>query len=132
MPWAPGPTLGFTQGAPWLPAAKEHAGLTVAAQEADRDSALAFSREMIAFRRGSAAMTVGDLTFLDVPEPILAFVRREGDEAIACVFNLSGEPRFVDVPELAGATLLEIRAGDADLRGGSIGLSEWAACFLRL
>ena len=56
----------------------------------------------------------------------------DGDEAIACLFNLSGEPRFVDAPELAGATLLEVRAGDADLRGGSIGLSEWAAAFLRL
>ena len=132
MPWAPGPALGFTEGASWLPAATEHAGLTVAAQEADRDSTLTFAREMIAFRRGSAAMTAGELTFLDVPDPILAFVRLEGDEAIACVFNLSGEPRFVDAPELAGATLLETRAGGADLRGASIGLSAWAAAFLRL
>jgi alpha-glucosidase len=137
MPWAPGPALGFTSGTPWLPTAAEHTGLTVAAQEADRDSTLAFAREMIGFRRGSAAMTAGDIAFLDVPDPILAFVRRPpessgGDEAIACVFNLSAEPRFADAPELAGATLLEIRAGDADLRGGSIGLSAHAAAFLRL
>ena len=132
MPWAPGPALGFTTGAPWLPAAKEHAGLTVAAQETDRESPLAFARTMIDFRKHSSAMTVGDLEFLDVPDPILAFVRRDGGEAIACLFNLSAEPRFVDAPELAGATLLEVRAGDADLRGGSIGLSAHAACFLRL
>jgi alpha-glucosidase len=137
MPWAPGPALGFTTGTPWLPAATEHAGLTVAAQEADRDSTLTFAREMIGFRRGSAAMTAGEITFLDVPEPVLAFVRRVpessgGDETIACVFNLSAEPRFVDAPELAGAILLEVRAGDADLRGASIGLSAHAAAFLRL
>ena len=132
MPWAPGPNLGFTSGTPWLPAAAEHRDLTVAAQEADPDSALAFSRAMIDFRRHSTAMTVGSLEFLEVPDPVLAFVRREGDEAIACLFNMSPEPRFVEAPELAGATLLEIRAGDADLRGGSIGLSAWAAVFLRL
>ncbi|MFI4966735.1 MAG: alpha-glucosidase family protein [Caulobacterales bacterium] len=132
MPWAPGHALGFTTGTPWLPPAREHAGLTVEAQEADPDSALAFARAMIDFRRHSAAMTAGDLAFLDVPGPVLAFVRRDGDEAIACLFNLSAEPRFVDAPELAGAALLEIRAGDADLRGGSIGLSAHAACFLRL
>jgi len=132
MPWAPGHALGFTSGEPWLPAAAEHADLTVAAQESDPESALIFSREMIDFRRGSAAMTVGGLEFLDVPEPVLAFVRREGDEAIACLFNLSPEPRFVEAPELEGGFLLETRAGDADLRGGSIGLSGHAAVFLRL
>jgi alpha-glucosidase len=132
MPWAPGPTLGFTNGTPWLPAAHEHADLTVAAQEADPESNLAFAREMIAFRKASPAMTSGGLEFLEVAEPILAFVRREGDEAIACLFNLSAEPKFVDAPELDGAILLDIRAGDAELRGGSIGLSAYAAAFLRL
>jgi alpha-glucosidase len=132
MPWSPGKNLGFTTGAPWLPAASEHAGLTVAAQEADPDSTLAFARQMIAFRKASAAMTVGDLEFLDLEAPVLAFIRREGEEAIACVFNLSGEPRFLDEPRFAGAALLDVRAGDADLRGGSIGLSAHAAVFLKL
>ena len=132
MPWAPGPMLGFTTGQPWLPAAAEHAQLTVAAQDRDPDSTLAFAREMIDFRKRSPAMTVGDLTFLDVPDPVLAFVRRDGEESIACFFNLSPEPRFVDAPELEGAILLETRAGDADLRGGSIGLSAYAAVYLRL
>jgi alpha-glucosidase len=132
MPWAPGPALGFTTGTPWLPAAHEHADLTVQAQEADPDSNLAFARQMLAFRKASPAMTVGNIEFLEVAEPILAFVRRDGDEAIACLFNLSGEPKFVDVPELDGAILLEVRAGDAELRGGSIGLSSYAAVFLRL
>jgi alpha-glucosidase len=87
---------------------------------------------MIAFRKGSPAMTTGGLEFLEVADPVLAFVRRQGDETIACVFNLSDEPRFVETPELEGAMLLEVRAGDADLRGGSIGLSAYAAAFLRL
>jgi alpha-glucosidase len=132
MPWAPGPALGFTTGTPWLPAAAEHADLTVEAQNEDPDSTLAFAREMIEFRKDSPAMTLGDLSFLDARDPVLAFVRREGDDAIACLFNLSAEPQFVEAPELTGATLLETRAGDADLRGGSIGLSGYAAAFLKL
>ncbi|MBS0361768.1 MAG: alpha glucosidase [Proteobacteria bacterium] len=132
MPRTEGPNLGFSTGTPWLPAAAEHAGLTVEAQEGDPESALAFARAMIDFRRHSEAMTLGELTVLDLPDPVLGFVRRSGDEAILCLFNLGAAPQFVEAPELAGATLLEARAGDADLRGGSIGLSPYAAAFLRL
>lgn len=132
MPWTPGPNLGFTDGTPWLPAAREHAGLTVAEQERDPDSALAFARQMIALRKASPALRLGELEFLEKDEPVLAFVRRHEGEAIACLFNFSDVPRFVDAPELAGAELLAVRAGDADLRGGSIGLSPHAAAFLRL
>ncbi len=132
MPWSPGPNLGFTTGEPWLPAANEHADLTVEAQGADDESTLAFARQMIALRKGSAAMTTGDLQFLGDDEHVLAFVRRDGDEAMACLFNLSPEPRFFAEPALEGAELLWLRTGDAELRGGSIGLSPHAAVFLKL
>ncbi|MGA0606387.1 alpha-glucosidase [Phenylobacterium sp. VNQ135] len=132
MPWQPGETLGFTTGEPWLPAADEHRGLTVAEQEKDVESTLWFARAMMAFRKSSAAMRLGQIEFLELEGPILAFVRRHGSEAVACLFNFSGEPRFVTAPQLAGAKLEDVRAGDADLRGGSIGLSPYAAAFLRL
>ncbi|MCR5874331.1 alpha-glucosidase family protein [Phenylobacterium sp. J426] len=132
MPWQPGETLGFTTGQPWLPPAAEHRGLTVAEQEKDVESVLWFARAMIALRKSSAAMRLGEIEFLDMDGQILAFVRRRGDEAVACLFNFSAEPRFVDAPQLAGAALLDVRAGDADLRGGSIGLSPYAAAFLKL
>jgi alpha-glucosidase len=132
MPWQPGETMGFSTGQPWLPPATEHRGLTVAEQEKDVESALWFARAMIALRKGSAALRLGEIEFLDLDGPILAFVRRHEDEAIACLFNFSAEPRFVTAPQLAGAELLDVRAGDADLRGGSIGLSPYAAAFLKL
>ncbi len=132
MPWSDEPSLGFTTGTPWLPAVAEHSALTVERQEADPESNLAFAREMISFRKASAALTMGSLEFLDVADPVLAFVRRWENETIACLFNLSAEPRFVEALELEGSILLEVRAGDAELRGGSIGLSGYAAAFLRL
>jgi alpha-glucosidase len=87
---------------------------------------------MIALRKSSPAMTTGDLQFLGDDDSVLAFVRREGGEAIACVFNLSAEPRVFADPAIEDAELLWLRTGEADLRGGSIGLSPHAAVFLRL
>ena len=133
MPWdAALPNLGFSEGEPWLPAAAEHRGLTVAEQEADPESNLAFARQMIALRKSSPAMTLGEIEFLDVAAPALAFVRRHGEEAVACVFNLSAEPQFVDLPQVEGGALHPIRAADADLRGGSLGLAPFAAAFVAL
>ena len=104
----------------------------MAEQEADDDSNLAFARQMIALRRHSPALSRGEIAFLEAPEPVLAFVRRWEDEAVACVFNLSGEPQFVDLPEVEGGALHPVRAGDADLRGGSLGIAPWSAAFVAL
>ena len=132
MPWAPGPTLGFTRGVPWLPAAEEHRGLTVAEQEADADSTLAFARRMIALKRETPALRVGDIEFLDVPEPGLAFVRRVEGEAVVCLFNLSDAPAVIEHPALEGAELMPLATGEADVRGASVGLSPFAAVFARV
>ncbi|RAK57653.1 alpha-glucosidase [Phenylobacterium deserti] len=132
MPWNGSDNLGFTDGTPWLPAAAEHASLTVEEQENDPDSPLAFAREMVAFRKASPTMTHGDIAFLDVPTPVLAFVRRSETGAIACVFNLSAEPQIVHHDQLEDGDLWPLRSGEADLRGGSLGLSPWAAAFLSL
>jgi alpha-glucosidase len=108
MPWrADAPNLGFSTGKPWLPAAPEHAGLTVAAQEADPNSNLAFARDILARRKASAALTVGEIEFLETPEPVLAFVRRHGDEAVACLFNMGETSQTVSHPVLPGAVALE-------------------------
>ena len=74
-------------------------------------------KRLIALRKRFRALGRGSLEFLSPSNhKILAFVRRPPEssgegEAIACVFNLSAEPRFAEAPELAGATLLETRAG---------------------
>jgi len=133
MPWdSAEPNLGFTEGKPWLPMAREHQHLTVAAQEADPDSNLAFAREMIAFRKATPALTTGELDFLEAPNPVLAFVREQDGQRIVCVFNLSDSPAFPTIAALEGAELLPVRAGEAELRGASLGLSPYAAVFLRL
>src|SRR3546814_8835476 len=48
-------------------------------QDRDPESTLAFARQMIALRREHAALRTGTLTFVDAPEPLLAFERAADD-----------------------------------------------------
>ena len=132
MPWRPdAPNLGFSEGTPWLPVAPEHAGLTVAAQEADPASNLAFARAVIALRKASSALRLGEVRFLEAPEPVLAFVRKQDGEAVACIFNMGPDPRVLDnAPVAAGERLLS--SEDAMIVNGGVHLAPYAAAFLRL
>jgi len=102
MPWSAGANHGFTTGTPWLPAAPEHAGLTVEAQEADEGSTLALARKLIALRRDSPALRLGHIRFID--DSLLSFEREHEGECILCAFNMSAEA--ADLPA-DGATLIE-------------------------
>jgi alpha-glucosidase len=85
------PHAGFTNGTPWLPVKGPQAAKAVDAQ--NEDSILTFYRRVIAWRKASPALTVGKTTFLNLPEPILAFTRKAPDETLTCVFNLSADPQ---------------------------------------
>ena len=61
----------------------------VAAQDGVAGSVLEFYREMLAYRRGSAALMRGRTRFLDVAEPVLMFDRTLDGSTVTCVFNLS-------------------------------------------
>jgi alpha-glucosidase len=116
MPWGLGANLGFSSGAPWLPAAPEHAHLTAAAQEADSASPLAFARALIALRDTEPALRLGDIEFQDAPEPILAFTRELDDQVVLCVFNMSHEAQAFAGPGLElGRTLMS--SGDLGAKG---------------
>jgi len=133
MPWfRDGPTMGFTAGEPWLPLAAEHRGLSIEEQWGDPNSTLSFARAVIALRQSTPALRLGGIEFLESEAPIIAFVRRWQGVSIACLFNLSADPQVADDPALGGAELLPVRSGEAELRGGSVGLSPYAAAFLKL
>jgi alpha-glucosidase len=90
MPWkAEAPNLGFTTGKPWLPLPAEHRPLAISVQDTDPESTLNRFREFTKFRRQHPALTTGSLQMLPTSGSVLAFVRRQDDDEIACVFNLS-------------------------------------------
>ena len=91
MVWSNGPHGGFSEVTPWLPVKSPQLECNVAAQRGRQGSVLESYREIIAFRRGRAALRHGRTRFLDVAEPVLAFVRHHEGEELLCVFNLSAD-----------------------------------------
>jgi alpha-glucosidase len=98
MPWRDAPHAGFTTGTPWLPVADAHRACSVAAQDADPDSVLNAVRAFLHWRRAQPALVLGSITFLDAPEPVLAFVREHAGARTLVAFNLSGAPVTCTLP----------------------------------
>jgi alpha-glucosidase len=91
MPWqATAWHAGFTgPGAtPWLPVPPAHRALAVDAQEGDPESVLEFARALLDRRRRWPALRHGTLEPLDLPAPLLGFVRAWEGARVLCVFNL--------------------------------------------
>ncbi len=100
IPWSGSePPYGFGPGGgqPWLPQPGDWAGLTVAAQEADPDSTLAFYRRALAARR-TLLGSPSTVEMLDLGEDLLAFRRGE----VTVVLNCGSTP----VPLPAGEVVI--------------------------
>ena len=117
LPWNGDAQAGFSAAAPWLPVADAHLQRSVAIQDAQPDSVLNGVRHLLRWRKDHPALVLGDITFLDAPEPVLAFTRRDADEALLAVFNLSGEAVRWPLPtHLGGTHVLD----DHGLIGGEV------------
>ncbi len=97
------PNAGFSTGRPWLPVKPPQAALSVDAQEAANDSTLHFYKSAIAFRKAQPALTTGKTSFINLPEPLLAFHRKTDGQTITCAFNLSKDSQVI---QLTGAATL--------------------------
>jgi len=98
MPWLDVPKAGFTTGEPWLPIPAEHQAASVATQEHDPHSVLNAFRQFLAWRRTMPTLLVGDIRFLDTPEPVLMFERVHGEETLLLAFNLSAATVRIALP----------------------------------
>ncbi len=80
IPWSgDAPPYGFGPGTgqPWLPQPLDWADRSVAAQEQDPDSTLAFYKAALAARRKHTSDTTEDVELLDAGADLLAFTRGE-------------------------------------------------------
>jgi alpha-glucosidase len=133
MPWdTSAKNLGFTSGTPWLPLGPAHAALSVSKQEADHHSVLAYARELLAARRGSAALTSGDIAVVESPAPLLAYLRSNEGESVLCVFNMSREPHEFRDARVAGARELPFGCGQVKIEPGGLQLGPLSAWFGRV
>ncbi len=116
MPWNESANAGFSTGAPWLPLNTDWAERNVASEAEDARSMLVLHRLLLALRRAHPALSVGDLTLLDVGDAVdvLAYERRHGHERLLIALNLGSAPESVALPGWAhhGTMLLSTLASE--------------------
>jgi len=133
MPWNDDAHGGFSHGVPWLPVPAEHRAQAVAVQENDPHSALNGFRRFLQWRKSQPALCVGQIDFLDTPEPVLAFTRQAGDDTVLAVFNLTDTAVDLPLPPLGTLQALD---GHGLLTGthqhDTLHLPGYAAWFARV
>ena len=94
MQWTADPvTAGFTNGTPWRAPGAETVSANVAVEEKDPNSLLNHYRKLIALRQAHPALRTGTLTLIPIQHPgLAAYLRREGEENLLVLVNLTGEP----------------------------------------
>jgi alpha-glucosidase len=107
------PNGGFSHGEPWLPVGEDHGRLAVARQDGDPESMLETTRRFIALRKRSAALSWGDIRFIDAGGDLLVFTRHYRGQTMLCAFNLGGTPADWSPPQ--GRWDLRTATGDASL-----------------
>jgi len=127
MPWqADAPSLGFTDGQPWLPLPAAHRALAVDRAEARPDSLLRLIRDLVGLRRGEQALRSGSIHFVDAGDDVVAFTRSAGDSSLVCAFNLTAAPAELALPGPATA----LRGPAPDGRVLRLGAYGWAVARL--
>jgi alpha-glucosidase len=122
MQWDAEPCAGFTTGTPWLPMAGDHGDVHVEAQRGAPDSMLALHHDLLALRRGSAALQVGD--YYPVPvetEDVLVYARVAQAEAYLVALNLGDVARVVSLPASIGDGRIELSIREPGARGRRTG-----------
>jgi alpha-glucosidase len=130
MPWDGSENGGFSSARPWLPIAAEHRAMSVAAQSEDRHSVLNSCRAFLRWRKQHAGLRWGDIKFVDIAEPVLAFTRCSGESRIFAAFNLSADAvdAVVRLPQqLRQIDSVGVLAGE--LNGASLRMPGHAVVF---
>ena len=105
MPWDASPGAGFAAAEPWLPLNPDWQTRNVAAQDGDPASMLNLCRRLIALRRASPALTLGDYVPVSCDDGVLVFERRAEAERMLVVLNFTHEPQSAALPEGTWAAL---------------------------
>ncbi|WP_425516910.1 alpha-amylase family glycosyl hydrolase [Novosphingobium profundi] len=131
LPWrAQDEHGGFTKGAPWLPLGPQNLARSVDRQEADPNSQLRFTAELLTIRKRSPALVHGACEVLLADEARLVLRRTWGGEVVTALYNFTGEvqpwPKGVSA---AGIWLA--RANIAPREGTPEGLPPYAAIWIQ-
>jgi alpha-glucosidase len=101
MQWDDSVNAGCSPVQTWLPAHPNHQVRNVEAQQADPNSMLNFTREIINLRREKPALHRGDFALLTTqPKDILAYLRKTEEQTILVALNFKNRAAILkNVPE---------------------------------
>ncbi len=118
MQWNADRNAGFSRSSParlYSPVIMDpvlgYEAVNVEAQQGDPSSLLSWMRNMIALRKLFPVFGRGTLEFLNPSNrKVLAYLRRDGDQRVLCVANLSrfAQPVDLELPDLEGVIPVEM------------------------
>jgi alpha-glucosidase len=120
IPWKAGEGHGWGDE-PWLPWPPDAQRRSVESARADDESILHLYRRLLALRRGSEALMVGEQLHLDAPEGVLVYERRAADDRRVVAINFEAEECAAPV---VGDWIVELSsdgAGQGEAYSGSLG-----------
>lgn len=124
MQWSAAPNAGFTSGEPWLPLSEDYARDNVDDLAADPRSILNLYRALLALRKRSPALMLGDYQPVSAGGDLLAYRRVARDGVMLVALNFGAEA--LSVPDVAAGEIVlssgldrigEKVTGALDLRG---------------
>ncbi|UUL82092.1 alpha-amylase family glycosyl hydrolase [Sphingomonas qomolangmaensis] len=118
MAWDDSANGGFTSGEPWLPLHADWPTRNMGVEREEAGSMWRLYRDLLALRRATPALALGEWAAVASVGEVLAYERRLGDARVLVVLNLGTAYAPFALPEWAAAlsVVLSSAEGDADPR----------------
>jgi alpha-glucosidase len=96
MQWSDAKNAGFSETKPWLPVPPSYKTHNVATESKDPNAVLNVYRQVLAMRRKEPALVNGTYNALNEDDPnVLAYLRKDKNEAILVMLNMSNTPQKI-------------------------------------
>jgi alpha-glucosidase len=115
MQWDDGQYAGFSHTVPWLPVHPNAIHRNVAAQQADPDSLLNFTKKLLRLRKEHSALHKGDFIAMESHRGLLAYQRTTGEQAVLVVLNFISHAVDFTLPQGTWELLMTSNTGQADI-----------------
>jgi len=125
MPWDESNEHGgFSEAKPWLPVSTNHVKNSVANLEDQSNSILHQYRDILTWRRQHLVLLDGDMSFLEAPEDVLYFIRKNSEQTLLCAINLSNKTQAIDTSNYECQSMA-LPNSYALLQKGRVELAPW-------
>ncbi|MEM6764021.1 MAG: alpha-glucosidase [Bacteroidota bacterium] len=113
--WSSESHAGFTSSAPWIKVNPSYQHINAAQQVEDKDSILAFYKELLAFRKQWDVLVYGDLTsFPLVGGALYGFERKKNNTSLRVVLNFYSLPQKCPQEWIKGSLIFSNYEGEEE------------------